>query len=139
MKMLDKFPGHPIVWVDADARIRQRPVLFNNLKCDFAAHWRSRKYSHGFYPEIELLSGTIYLANNNKTRALMNRWIKTNEKETTKWDQRTLAQVLKGWDGEIQKLPAPYCQIFDSMKNEGGKPVIEHFQLSREGRRNVRI
>ena len=133
-RMLDKYPGNPIVWIDADARMRKNPVLFDKFKSDVGIHYR-KKCKHGFYRE-ELLSGTIYLANNNKTRELMNMWISENSKFPREWDQRTLAKVINKADCIIEKIPATYCQIFDSMKGEGGKPVIEHFQASRKYRRN---
>jgi hypothetical protein len=132
-RMLDKYPGNPIVWVDADARIREYPKLFDNFKADIGIHYRS-KSRRGVYAK-ELLSGTIYLANNRKTRQLLDMWIAENLKCPTAWDQRTLSSVIKGWDGVVQEIPPTYCQIFDTMKGEGGEPVIEHFQASRKLRR----
>jgi len=130
-QMLDKYPGNPIVWVDADARIRQHPALFDNFKADIGIHYRT-KGKRG--PCVkELLSGTIYLANNKKTRKLLDMWIAENNKYPDKWDQRTLSTVIGGWDGVVQEIPSTYCQIFDSMKGPG--VVIEHFQASREFRR----
>lgn len=128
--MLDKYPGNPIVWVDADARIRSMPTLFDNLKADIGIHYR-KKSKGGMYAR-ELLSGTIYLANNKKVRNLLNMWIAENEKNPSKWDQRTLSDVISRWNGTVQEIPPTYCQIFDSMKGEGGDPVIEHFQASRK-------
>src|SRR4051812_41232626 len=50
--MMAAHPGRPLVWVDADARIRRQPSHFETLDgCDFAAHWKD---GH------ELLSGTMY-------------------------------------------------------------------------------
>jgi hypothetical protein len=37
--MQRSYPGRPIVWLDADARVMQRPRLFEWLKCDVGAHW----------------------------------------------------------------------------------------------------
>ena len=131
--MLDKYPGNPIVWVDADARIMSNPTLFDHLKADVGIHYR-RKSKGGVYAR-ELLSGTIYLANNKKTRELLDMWIAENKKAPKVWDQRTLDTALKSWNGTVQEIPPTYCQIFDSMKGEGGDPVIQPFQASRKFRR----
>lgn len=146
-RMMDLYPGNPIVWVDADARIRRDPSLFDNIKCDFACHFRSRNYNMQFYPHRELLSGTLYFVNNKKSRDLIDLWIEENRRDPKAFDQRTLQKVvkpikknpkLKGgnskWDGVMVNLPAPYCLIFDTMKQEG-PAVIEHFQASRTERR----
>lgn len=76
-RMLEKYPRNPIVWLDADARIRQFPKLFYNLKCDVGIHIR-KKRKGGVYGE-EVLSGTIFLKNNKKVIELLNLWI--NEKK----------------------------------------------------------
>lgn len=130
--MLKKYPRNSIVWLDADARIRRYPVLFNKLKCDLGIHYRKKK-RHNIEVE-ELLSGTIYLANNHRTDQLMDLWIEENRNHPLEWDQRNLARAIKRWNGKVEKIPSSYCQIFDSMAHEG-KPVIEHFQASRKLRR----
>lgn len=132
-RMLQKHKGHPIVWIDADARIRQEPKLFNDMKSDVGVHYR-RKGKGNVYRD-ELLSGTMYFANNDKTLNLMGLWIKSNKAHPQEWDQRTLAKVINSNGCIVEKIPAPYCQIFDTMKGEGGNAVIEHFQASRKLRR----
>ena len=133
-RMLQKHAGHSIVWVDADARIREYPKLFNKIKADIGVHYR-KKGKGDVYRE-ELLSGTIYLANNERTLNLMDLWIRSNRDNPKEWDQRTLAKVINSNGCIVQKIPAPYCQIFDTMKGEGGNPVIEHFQASRQLKRS---
>jgi hypothetical protein len=130
LAMLEAHPGRNLVWVDADAVIRQYPARFDNLKADIAGHYRSGK---------ELLSGTIFFRNVPRVHALVKLWIKENAKVPREWEQRTLQRVLTkpGRFGrprvKVEQLPATYCQIFDLMA-DAGEPVIEHFQASREAK-----
>lgn len=114
-----------ILYVDADARIRKYPKLVETFKDDIGIHYLKNK---------ELLSGTIILNNNLKTRDVINRWFKLQEKMPNEWDQRVFQQVLdKATDVTVAVIPGSYCQIFDTMAILG-EPVIEHFQASRQFR-----
>ena len=116
----ERFPGEALVWVDADARVRSYPGLFDVLNCDFAAHWR-----HG----QELLSGTLYFGPTEAAGKLLSEWEAECKRRPGDWDQRILADVLgKVPSLKIARLPWSYCQIFDG---EPGIPVIEHTQASR--------
>ena len=127
--MMAKHPGKNIVWVDADAVIQQYPFLFDSMSdYDIGIHYRDN---------MELLSGTLYIANNEIMYKIMNEWILENEKSTKFLEQRNLDNVLKrNRQLKIYKLPSSYCQIFDSMKHLGN-PVIEHFQSSRKWRKKT--
>lgn len=120
----------PFVYVDADARIQQPPVLFDTYKdIDFACHYKD---GH------ELLSGTMYFGNTPKSAELVDRWLVYNKKNPTTWDQRTLAMAVKDMpELKTAILPPQYCLIFDSMKKHGN-PVIEHFQASRRLKEDVK-
>ncbi len=115
----------PIVWLDADARIRKVPGYFDGLDCDFAAHTRAGR---------ELLSGTLYFGNTAKSLELVKKWREINRAHPTRWDQKNLDSALLQLKMPVHELPASYCQIFDIMRNEG-EPVIEHMQASRRHRR----
>lgn len=118
------YPGRPIIWLDADARVRQYPALFDGLDCDFAAHWR-----HG----TELLSGTLYFNPTAAALSLVDAWIREQDRRRGEWDQRVLADVVAGMTGlKTLDLPWGYCRIFDG--KEQGEPVIEHMQASRRFR-----
>lgn len=130
--MMIKHPDKDILYVDADAIIQRRPVLFDTFKGDIGVHYKDGK---------ELLSGTIFLKNNGNTMALVENWIQEQERNPRVWDQKTLASVIKLATSDIVcpltylkirviDLPPTYTQIFDTMRNVG-KPVIEHFQASR--------
>ena len=69
--MLEKYPDYSIVYVDSDAIIRSKPELFYNIKEDVGV--RYQEFSHRKQPEC--LAGTIYLANNERTKQHCNLWI----------------------------------------------------------------
>ena len=126
LKMMKKYPNRAIVFIDADAKIRANPVLFNTLDCDFACHFRQGK---------ELLSGTLYFGNTKGARHLVNKWVEENRLcPKTHMPQRNLRTVFNRHKKEIswKPLPVQYCMIFDSHARNKVRPVIEHFQLSRK-------
>lgn len=130
----------PIVYVDVDAIFHAYPALFDELDADAAFAWRD----YALFPSMssktrkELLSGTIFLRNNEAVRELVREWIVENEKNPTAWEQRNLQTVVARADGKLRiaELPPTYCKIFDIMR-EAGPAVIEHYQKSRVYRRQV--
>ena len=118
---MNDYPHRPIVWLDADARVRQTPELFDNLTCDFAAHWR-----HG----VELLSGTMYFAPTPAAKQLATAWAEAQMRRPGEWDQRVLQDVIETVpDLVVERLPKEYTRVFDDSKM--GVPIIEHMQASR--------
>lgn len=112
----------PLVWLDADARVRQYPVLFDSMgKADFAAHWKGG---------TELLSGTMYFGPTVAAAQLLYDWEKACEASPEAWDQKVLQGIVESRPLNVRRLPAPYTLIFDLMAHEG-PPVIEHMQASR--------
>ena len=70
--ILKSFPTIDIVWVDCDAVFKKFPILFDMIDCDIAVHKFERKlYQHSSKHEPEVLSGTIYLRNNEKVRGIV--------------------------------------------------------------------
>jgi hypothetical protein len=133
-------PERPLVFVDADAIIHAYPALFDELDADAAFAWRD----YALFPSMssrtrkELLSGTIFLRNNDAVRELVREWIAENERNPAAWEQRNLQTVVARADGKLRiaELPPTYCKIFDIMR-EAGPAVIEHYQKSRVYRRQV--
>lgn len=126
------YPERPIVWLDADARLLQRPRLFEWLKCDVAAHW---------YRNKEFLSGTLYFAPGEATKTLVEAWIKRNHERPHGRcaDQRNLLEVVAARrDLKVVNLPPEYTWIDAGSGNDlsarayGRRhPVIVHRQASR--------
>ena len=126
-EMLDKYEDD-LLYIDVDARVRQVPVFGNE---DIGVHYKDG---------IELLSGTIYLKNNQRVKSLVALWCKTQKNKPMVWDQITLAIALKSFADDlkirIRKLPPTYTQIHDLMRGCGA-PVIEHFQASRKYKEQI--
>lgn len=123
--MRDKHPGRALVWLDADARVRNFPWWFHQMAedVDFAAHWKDGS---------ELLSGTMYWGPTQRADRLMRHWAWCCMENRREWDQRILQKLVDPMaDLKVVKLPAGYTQIWDSMAHEG-QPVIEHMQASRK-------
>jgi len=125
-RALDQFDT-PIIWIDADAEFKSYPFLFKKLTCDFAYYY----FSH----TRESLSGTLYIANNERTKEFLDLWIEENSKNE-RWDQVNMSNVLSTYNKlDIYHLPIEYCKIFDNKHQECENPIIVHNQASREAKR----
>ena len=126
-RMMNKHRGCSIVYVDADAKMRMNPVLFNNFKYDFACYFHAARR--------ELLSGTLYFGNTKKARHLVKMWIEEDKLHTnTNMPQKNLRAVFDREKDNLRwkALPVEYCMIYDSRSRYKVNPVVEHFQLSRK-------
>jgi hypothetical protein len=135
LKMLQKHCPNAIVYTDADSVILSNPVLFENITADVAAHTLEHKRCRGINRPDELLSGTLYFANNDRAIKLIIKWIKLCSEHMSIWDQKLLAQLLTGF----YHLPPEYCCIHDTMCGYVKNPVILHFQASREAKKLLRM
>tara|TARA_R100000734_G_C3286241_1_gene78894 strand:+ start:162 stop:755 length:594 start_codon:yes stop_codon:yes gene_type:complete len=139
--MLDKYPDYSIVYVDSDAIVRSKPELFYSIKEDVGV--RYQEFSHRKQPEC--LSGTIYFANNERSKQLCDLWISkcssTNIKMLAEQSVLPIAiEEMKAKGLSVMNIPPEYTFIFDTMKKiyPYSDPIIEHFQASRRNRRKVR-
>jgi len=139
--MLNKHIGKNLLYVDSDAIVHSRPVLFEKYNADIAVRWQDFRWIKN-----ECLSGTIFMANNEKTRELCRRWQRINISEgpnATTFEQWNLGNVIKEMEAEgkitSKNLPPEYTMIFDSMRAMYPNivPVIEHFQASRKLKNKV--
>jgi hypothetical protein len=139
--MLNKHQGKNLLYVDSDAIVHSKPLLFENYTADVAVRWQDFRWRQN-----ECLSGTIFMANNNKTRELCQRWQRVNLNEgptATTFEQWNLGSVIKEMEAEgnliTENLPPEYTMIFDSMRAiyPDVIPVIEHFQASRKLKNKV--
>lgn len=125
--MLFKHAGRPLVYLDSDAIVRERPSLFDNLDCDIAVHY----YKSPQREKPELLSGTLYIAPTENAKKLIQLWRCVNNEYPARWEQKNLSIALQCMPQvKVFELPPSYCLIFDLMKDQA-KPIIEHFQASR--------
>jgi len=118
----------PIIWLDADAVVRKYPQILEDLcksDIDFAAHWRD---------DSQLLSGSMFFNATPCARRLLTEWVLLTIELKDWTDQAVLQHVIdtnRVPGLHIGRLPASYCQIFDTMAHNG-EPVIEHMQASRK-------
>lgn len=127
--------GRPIVWLDADAEVLQRPVYFFNSEADIGVC----EYKHPQRDISEVLSGTIYFRNAVKTHRVVDAWIEECNANPDLWDQKCLRKALNRYadDGlRMEWLPISYCFIFDTHRKifPETDPVIVHYQESRQAK-----
>lgn len=118
-----------IVWIDADAVVMKYPSLFDELDCDIAYHYLEHRK--------ELLSGTLFIRNNDKMKMVVKRWIEVNA-TNDRWDQKNLQSIVEA-DAGISKffLPVAYCKIYDNKMQPVAEPIITHYQASRRFKRMI--
>jgi len=130
--MMIKHKGINVVYVDCDAEFLKYPVLFDTLDCNVGVYVfdRScyRKSAHGF----EVLSGTVFLKNNQEVFDMVSRWEQECKDNPNVWDQKSLEKVI---GDDYYTLPGEYCKIFDRMDHITD-PIIVHYQASRQVRKN---
>lgn len=123
-----------MVYVDCDAEFLAYPDLFDCVEGDVAVHLFDRPKNYPRNPRAagsEVLSGTIFLRNNEKVVEIVKAWECECQSHPKVWDQKSLEKVL---NGKFTELPGEYCKIFDRM-HYIKKPVIIHYQNSRIVRR----
>lgn len=125
-----------VVWVDADARLKRYPSLFDNLSADVGVHWLTRNRRR----PPQACPGTVYLRG-DAGRQFVGWWVDALE---THPDEvyGDIAAFVEAWRRakeagmRLLDLDPEYCWIYDTMPrlHPGKTPVIEHLQASREKR-----
>ena len=125
---LSKYPGRPLLYLDVDAIMIQKPVLLDELDADIAA-------VH-FCDTSELLSGTVYFGGTEKCIEVVDRWMVLNAKYPKllpdgrkAWDQRTLEMAIRETESvNFVELPEEYTWIVEltEKRKPGLVPVIQH-------------
>lgn len=126
-EMLKKHSPLNVVYVDSDAVFLKYPKLFETLDCQMSAHILKKPN------RTELLSGTIFIKNNEVSESIIDKWIEICKNKPEQWEQKSLQELIHTFD--FKELPAEYCKIFDIMRNVKNA-VIEHYQQSRQVRKN---
>lgn len=120
--MLEKHQ-RPIIWIDIDAIVAQKPLLFETLTCDIAT---TVNFDLPDDHPSKVLSGTIFINNTSPARALLKSWAEKVAGE--EWDQVALRKALAETTCAFTPLPQEYTAI----KGRNTKdPVIVHYQASR--------
>ncbi len=85
----------------------------------------------------EILAGTVYLANNDRSRAFLAVWESSRAETGSEMDEPALKLAIERMpDLRFVSLPVEYTFIFDIHRGffPEADPVIEHFQESRKQR-----
>ena len=143
LDVMNDFPNKNIVYTDADSVIKQIPKLFFNTKADIMAHIRENRRNDKLFINGEMLSGTLYFANNERAIRFVKEWVIASNKNIGEITEQHLLQMMFNNERhiklgiEFEPLPAEYCCIPVLMNNI--VPVIEHHQLSRITRKWFKV
>ena len=124
----------PVLWLDADAIIYQKPSLFENLTTDLALHSNSDLPLN--HPS-KVNSGTLLCYPTIATFTLLKKWDQKTERllavDPDPWDQIALRNVLFQSNVKIHFLDSRYCRIFTNIQTEDElkSSFFIHFQASR--------
>lgn len=128
MECLNKFPEKDVLYLDADAIVKQPIDYFNNVTADVAFY--KTKGMPGM--SHDYLASTMFFKNTEPTKALVQQWITEQvDGKNTQVDQDSLDQAMIKFENKIsvEPLPAGYIKIFD--KDYEGEIYIEQYQASR--------
>ena len=126
--------NRPILWLDADAIIYQKPSLFESLEADIAL--RIVEELPNDHPS-KMISGTLFLRPTKAAKEILEEWDFETEtllkQDPTLWDQVSLKNVLLRSTASIYPLDERYYQVYsDALEPERVKrSFIIHFQASR--------
>jgi len=128
-RALAEYPDSDIVYTDSDSVFHSTPLLFEawDSAYDIGVH---------YLRDIELLGGTQYYSNTPKVRKLVDALLsRMDARHLT--SQMALVELLRECENvNVYRLPPEYCFIFDISRvyYPTVKPIVEHFQHSRQAR-----
>jgi hypothetical protein len=125
---LGRVPKHDVVYLDADAIVRQPLTLFETAAADVVMlfdHRRRQKLN-----VLRIAAGTLLVRNTDGGRRFASRWAGEAAKASAlDLDEDLIYRMFPTLEGvTFAVLPRPYSKIFDA---PGVDPVVEHFQASR--------
>jgi hypothetical protein len=125
---LEKFPGRDVLYVDADAVLRQQPTFIDTIKTDMGLLFHPVKARR--HPMMRISLGTFFIRNTEGGRKFATLWAGQESKAqlTTCDDDMIIAVFDQLTNVSITVLPRTYYKVFDQ---PGEDPVFEHFQASR--------
>ena len=125
---LKRFPKHDVVYLDADAIVRQPLKLFETATADVTMLFDYRR--RGKLNMLRIAAGTLLVRNTPGGRRFAERWADEAAKAgALDLDEDLIYRMFPTLqDVTFAVLPRPYSKIFDA---PGVDPVVEHFQASR--------
>jgi Nucleotide-diphospho-sugar transferase len=125
---LQRWPNHDVVYLDADAVVRQPLALFETATADVTMLFDHRR--RGNISTLRLAAGTLLVRNTPGGRKFATRWADEADKASAlDLDEDLIYRMFPTLDGvTFAVLPQRYSKIFDA---PGIDPVVEHFQASR--------
>lgn len=109
-----------ILYVDVDSRLVGHPLW---------EYFEGRDTPGFAWLGKELLSGTIYLPNNDKTKKLVDLWADTQRANPGKWDQKVLQHIVMSKRVEHFELDHDWINVDGHIKTKTA--IINHEQASR--------
>ncbi len=124
----------PILWLDADALIVQKPTLFEALDADIALRIVNELPKDH---QSKMISGTVFVNNTPEALKVLQEWDLETEtlfkQDPHLWDQVSLRNVLQRSTAEVYALDSRYYQVYNKVEDEKTlhEAIIIHFQASR--------
>lgn len=124
----------PVLWIDADAIVYQKPTLFETLEADVAV--RIIEEVPNTHPS-KMTSGTLFFNHTPKAIEVLQEWDEETENllqtDPELWDQISLRNVLLRSSATVYPLDARYCQVYNRIEDEETlkNSLVIHFQASR--------
>ena len=124
----------PVLWIDADAIIYQKPTLFETLDVDVAV--RIVEDVENNHPS-KIISGTLFFNHTPKAIQVLQEWDEETEtllkNDPELWDQISLRNVLLRSSASVYPLDVRYYQVYNRIEDEETlkNSLIIHFQASR--------
>ncbi|MDN3505593.1 MAG: putative nucleotide-diphospho-sugar transferase [Rhabdochlamydiaceae bacterium] len=130
--ILDRLKKHqcPILWLDADSVIHQKPILFEQTQDHFMVRMREDVDFDHF---DKVISSTLYVKPTPEGFNIMRKWCEESTLYKDKYcDQECLKNALQRHDlTQIAKpIPINYCKI-EGLDPKCDNMVIQQFQASR--------
>jgi|GEM_PF-664559 len=126
---MERFKDKSVLYLDADAVVRQPLSFIDNLETDLSMAFHPFKVGRTHY--LRISAGALFVRNNENGRRFAALW-KDGEKNCgpLSLDEDMIYMAYDKLGGtSITVLPPTYYKIFD---RPGVEPVLEHFQASRQ-------
>lgn len=125
---LDRFPDRDILYLDADAIVRQEPTFVETVESDVAVLFTP--VARDGKRALSIAAGTLLVRNTPGGRRFAEAWRRAEPKVGALGldEDMIYAAFAELDDVSFAALPRSYSKVFDSV---GPEPVIEHFQASR--------